>query len=363
MTNNIYELLTRGEYPENTTHVRIRNRDHHPFSSWDQMPTLSYALSNTAMALSATVSSFASAVLTLGLFVPIGFVKSFVNLFTRKNSRRIAIQERERVVVVTGGSSGHGGALVLEHAEPGTFLHIFGRNKERLDAIRQEVVRRGAKAETHSIDFLTEEGRQQLKQTIIDIDRRHEGIDLIICAAAVTGHLDEIEKGEGWGDEMANRIIDVNLKGVINSAMVAYELMTKRKRGQICIFASIAGWFTVPSLALYGSTKGYLKLFGINLRAMGIPYNVKVTTIFPGLVHSKMTETMIPHSTLPRRFFVHPGKAAKIIRNGLEENRSVVTYPLVESLPQFAIQGVNPLCEELGLWLGQGSGIATNIAS
>ena len=102
MTSNIYELLTRGEYPENPTHVRIKNRDHYPFGSWDQMPTLSYALSNTALALSATVSSFASAVLTLGVFVPIGFVKSFLGLFSRKN-RRIAIEGRERVVVVTGG--------------------------------------------------------------------------------------------------------------------------------------------------------------------------------------------------------------------------------------------------------------------
>lgn len=104
---------------------------------------------------------------------------------------------------------------------------------ERLEAVREEAVRRGAKAEIYSIDFLTEEGRKTLKQTIIDIDRRHEGIDLIICAAAVTGHLDEIENGEGWSDEMANRIIDVNLKGVINSAMVAYELMIRRKRGQV----------------------------------------------------------------------------------------------------------------------------------
>lgn len=102
MTNTIYETLTRGEYPENPTHVRIRNSEHYPFGSWDQLPTLSYALSNTALALSATVSSLASAVLTLGLFVPLGFVKSFVGLFTRKN-RRIAIEGRERVVVVTGG--------------------------------------------------------------------------------------------------------------------------------------------------------------------------------------------------------------------------------------------------------------------
>ncbi|KAJ3046019.1 hypothetical protein HDV00_003767 [Rhizophlyctis rosea] len=359
---DIFKTLTTGEYPHNPTHWKIRNRNHFPFSSWDRLPTLSFAVSNTALALSATVSSLASAVLTLTVFVPIGLVRSVVDLFTRRKNA-IQLNGRERVVVITGASSGMGGALALEYSAPGTHLYIIGRNKERLDIIRQQGVDHGAKVDTLSIDFLTDAGRSELKAQITEIDRKHNGIDLIICAAAVTGHLDEIEGGEGWGDEMANRIIDVNLKAVMNSALVAWELMAKRKRGQICIFSSIAGWFTVPSLALYGSSKAFLKLFGMNLRSMSIPYNINVTTVFPGLVHSKMTETMMPHSTFPRWAFVHPLKAAQIIKSGLEENRSIVTFPLSESLPQFALQGVNPLCEELGLWFGQGSDVATDFAS
>ena len=93
---------------------------------------------------------------------------------------------------------------------------------------------------------------------------------------------DERDKSfDGW-----QKIIDVNLMGVIYGTLAAYSLMTEQGSGHIVNTASIAGFLPAPVEVAYGTTKHAVARLSTSLRAEGAALGVKVSAICPGVMNT-----------------------------------------------------------------------------
>jgi len=99
--------------------------------------------------------------------------------------------------------------------------------------------------------------------------------------------------------------------------------MIARGRGQIALMSSLAGWRGWPGAPAYCASKAAVKIYGESLRGALSGTGVKVSVICPGFVESQMTAV----NDFPMPFLVSAEKAARIIRRGLEKDRSRISFP------------------------------------
>lgn len=217
-------------------------------------------------------------------------------------------------IVITGASSGIGAALALEYAAAGVVLGLVARNAERLAEVRAACEAKGATVLTASIDVAS---REAMHDWLIAFDDKHP-IDLLVANAGISG-------GSGGGDEpdATYRLFATNVDGVLNSVLPVSPLMAARRRGQIALVSSLAGIRGLPSAPAYAATKNAVRAYGEGLRGKLGKQGVKVNVVCPGYVKTPLTDV----NTFPMPFIMPADKAAKIIRNGLERNRSRIVFP------------------------------------
>lgn len=218
-------------------------------------------------------------------------------------------------IVITGATSGIGAALAIEYADAGVFLALTGRNPERLAAVAAECRQAGAEVSARPLDVLDRSG---LEDWIAEIDDAHP-IDLIVANAGVSAGTSKA------GDELAKArdIFAVNLDGVLNTVLPAIPKMRARRRGQIAIMSSVAGFRGIPGTAAYCGSKAAVKVWGEGLRGQLWQDDVAVSVICPGYVVSTMTDA----NRFPMPLIMPADKAAKIIRRGLARNKARIVFP------------------------------------
>jgi short-subunit dehydrogenase len=220
-----------------------------------------------------------------------------------------------RHILITGASSGLGAALALEYASPGVCLSLHGRDAERLERTAAQVSRRGAKVSTHVGDVTDAQG---MSAWITERDAALE-LDLVIANAGISASTSRVEEI----DAQAKAIFAVNVTGVFNTIHPALPLMSRRKRGQIAIVASLAGFQGFPGTSAYGASKAAARVYGEGLRAEMAPNNVEINVICPGFVKTPMTD--VNRFKMP--FLMSPARAARLIRKGLDSNRARIAFP------------------------------------
>ena len=125
-------------------------------------------------------------------------------------------------ILITGASSGIGAALANEYAEPGIVLHLSGRNKGRLEAIKTDCETRGATAHIYTIDVTDE-------VSMSDWVLSCHPLDLVIANAGVSSSLSNLDN---ISDHTKN-IFDINVVGVFNTIHPAIKCMKPSGQGQI----------------------------------------------------------------------------------------------------------------------------------
>jgi NADP-dependent 3-hydroxy acid dehydrogenase YdfG len=220
-----------------------------------------------------------------------------------------------RSILITGASSGIGEALALAYATGDTTLHLGGRDPERLEAVAAACRTRGAKVRSAALDIAD---RQAAESWVTSADDAAP-LDLVIANAGISG-------GSGSGVERVEtmrRIMDVNVTGVLNSISIPLQRMASRQQGQIALMSSIAGYRGLPSAPAYSASKAAVRALGSGLRRVYASRNVRINTICPGFVVSRITDT----NDFRMPFLMPAEKAAGIIRRGLEADRAVIAFP------------------------------------
>jgi short-subunit dehydrogenase len=220
-----------------------------------------------------------------------------------------------RSIVITGASSGIGESLALAYAAPEVDLALTGRDEARLAAIAERCRAAGARVTADRIDAAD---RGSMAAWLARIDNAAP-IDLMVANAGVASGTPEGREDP----ELARRTFDVNLSGVLNSVQPLIEPMIARGRGQIAIMSSLAAFRGFAGSAAYCASKAAVRVWGEGMRSELAALGVEVSVICPGFVVSRMTAVNKFH--MP--FLMETGRAAAIIKHGLERNKSRIAFP------------------------------------
>lgn len=218
-------------------------------------------------------------------------------------------------ILITGASSGIGAALALEYAAPGVRLALCGRDAGRLEAVAAACRDKGAAVAAR---VLSVTDAAAVAAWVAEADAAAP-LDLVIANAGISA-------GTGGGGESADQtraIFAVNVDGVLNTVLPALAPMRARRRGQVAIIASVAGFRGLGSAPAYCASKAAVKAWGEGLRGWLAGDGVKVSVVLPGFVESRMTQA----NRFPMPFLMPAGKAARIIRRGLDRNRGRIAFP------------------------------------
>ncbi|SMF83377.1 Short-chain dehydrogenase [Tistlia consotensis] len=221
-----------------------------------------------------------------------------------------------RHVLITGASSGLGAALARAYAAPGLRLSLGGRDAGRLEAVAADCRAAGAEADAAAVDVTDREG---LHAWIAEADAA-QPLDLVIANAGISAGTGR----EGFESAaQTRRILATNVEGLVETVLPAIERMKARRRGQLALMASLAGYRGFPGAPAYCASKAFVKVWGEALRGHLRPEGIAVSTICPGYVATPMTEV----NSFPMPFLMSPERAARIIRRGLARDRARIAFP------------------------------------
>jgi short-subunit dehydrogenase len=220
------------------------------------------------------------------------------------------------VILITGASSGIGAALARLYATRGVKLLLTGRDAQRLAAVEQDCRARGAAVKTSAIPVT--DGPALRQQLLAWYDQ--EPIDLVIANAGISGgglirHADH----QSRFDEVMN----TNINGTLNTILPLIGRMQQRRRGQIALMSSLAGYRGLPNAAAYSASKVAVRALAEGLRPVLARDGIGVSIIHPGFIKTPLTA--VNHFWMP--FLMSPEKAAEKIRAGLEADRGQIAFP------------------------------------
>ncbi len=220
-------------------------------------------------------------------------------------------------IVITGASSGIGEAIALDYARPGAALALTGRDSERLETVASACRAKGATVFAETID-VTE--RERFADWLKAFDDAHP-VDLILANAGIS-----VDKDNSSIDDFAviRRTFDVNVFGVLNTVEPLLDRMIARRRGQIAVVSSLAGFIGLPYSASYNASKAAVRVWGESLRYVLKKHGIGVSVICPGFVVSRMTA----NAPFPMPFLMSSARASAIIRRGLANDRARIAFPI-----------------------------------
>jgi NADP-dependent 3-hydroxy acid dehydrogenase YdfG len=188
-----------------------------------------------------------------------------------------------KVVVITGASSGLGEATARHLASLGAKLVLGARRLDRLEALAKELNLPGdAAVQTDVTD------REQVTRLVDGAVAAHGRIDVIVNNAGLMPHSPlERGKADDW-----DRMIDVNLKGVLYGIAAALPVFRRQGRGHLVTTVSTAGLKIVPTQAVYAATKNAVRTLLEGLRQESTDGVLRTTTVSPGFVRTELADSI-----------------------------------------------------------------------
>jgi NADP-dependent 3-hydroxy acid dehydrogenase YdfG len=189
-----------------------------------------------------------------------------------------------KVVAITGASSGIGEATARLLAASGAKVVLGARRTDRLEAIASDIKRSKGEAEVQALDVTK---RDDLSSFVKLAQDRFGRLDVLISNAGLmpVSPLDDLKVDE-W-----DRMIDVNIKGVLYGIAAALPVFRKQGVGHFINVSSVAGHRVSPNGAVYAGTKSAVRMISEGLRQEAGD-KIRVTIISPGSVESELAETI-----------------------------------------------------------------------
>jgi len=189
-----------------------------------------------------------------------------------------------KVIIITGASSGIGEATAKLLAKNGARVVLGARRTDRLKAIAKDIRAEGGTVEYQALDVTQ---RSQLEAFVQFAQSKFDRVDVLINNAGIMplSALEQL-KVEEW-----DKMIDVNIKGVLYGIAAALPVMKAQKSGQIINLSSIGGHAVSPTAAVYCATKFAVGAISEGLR-QEVGGDIRVTVISPGVTESELAESI-----------------------------------------------------------------------
>ena len=226
---------------------------------------------------------------------------------------------QNKVILITGASSGIGETTARVLASKGARVVLGARRTERLEKLVKEIRDARGTAHFRALDVAKLEDVQAFADFAVET---HGRIDVVVNNAGVMplSKLEELKIDE-W-----NRMIDVNIRGVLHGIAAGLPIMKKQGQGQFVNLSSIGGHTVYPTSAVYSATKFAVIAISEGLRQEND--NIRVTVISPGVTESELADSISDEGARDamkefRRIAIPPEAVAGAIAFAIEQPEGV----------------------------------------
>jgi NAD(P)-dependent dehydrogenase (short-subunit alcohol dehydrogenase family) len=241
-------------------------------------------------------------------------------------------QFKDKVAIVTGGGMGLGQALCEEMASRGAIVVVADVNEEAAHRVANSLADKGLRASAMLTDVSSEADVSRMIDATVT---RFGRLDYVFNNAAIVIGGD----ARDLSPEQWDRVLAVNLHGVIYGTIDAYNVMVRQGYGHIVNISSASGLIPQPGNAPYCTCKHGIIGLSLSLRFEGADLGVKVSAVCPGDMKTSIYENMIVMNasrdevvaTSRRSHFLIPQisaqHAARAILRGVARNRALIVFP------------------------------------
>ena len=223
---------------------------------------------------------------------------------------------RDKVVMITGASSGIGRGLALELARRGAKVGLIARRADLLNELAGEIEAAGSKALALPADV---EDASSMKAAAEKLEAELGPVDILIANAGIgaTRHAAEIDAAE------IAKVMNVNVIGAANSVAAVMPSMVARRSGHLVAISSLAGYRGLPKSAAYCGSKAAVSAFFESLRLDLASLGIAVTIIHPGFIKTPLTSGR--NAQMP--FLLELDDAVNRMANAIEKRKKRFSFP------------------------------------
>ena len=224
---------------------------------------------------------------------------------------------KDKVVLLTGASSGIGEALAIEMSKRGAILGLLARREEKLNAIAKVIEDTGGKSRCFPCD-VTE--KEKVFAAAESLRKEFGKIDIMIANAGIGGNNDETRRLE---PDAVAKVININLLGAVNSVSAVLPDMLEKGSGQLVAISSLAGIRGLPKSAAYCASKSGMTTFFESVRLDVQNRGVSVTIIQPGFVKTPLTSGR--ENKMP--FILELEDSVPLFLKAIERKKKFASFP------------------------------------
>ncbi|REF73273.1 SDR family oxidoreductase [Paracoccus versutus] len=227
---------------------------------------------------------------------------------------------KDKVVIITGASSGIGEASAKSLAAKGAKVVLGARREDKLQQLTAEIEKAGGKAVYQTLDVT----KQAENDAIVKLAKdTFGGVDVIFLNAGIMPNSPlSALKTDDW-----HEMVDVNIKGVLNGVAAVLPTFIEQKSGHVIATSSVAGLKAYPDGAVYGGTKWFVRDFMEVLRMeSGLEgTNIRTTTIYPAAINTELLNTISNQQTadtmtgLYAKYGISPDRIANIVDFAIDQ--------------------------------------------
>ncbi|HEY0769815.1 MAG TPA: SDR family oxidoreductase [Sphingobacteriaceae bacterium] len=189
-----------------------------------------------------------------------------------------------KVVAISGASSGIGEAIARHLAKRGASVVLGARRTDRLDKIKHEIVADGGSAAIFSLDVTD---LSSFRAFVAFAEKTFGGIDVLVNNAGLM----PLSMVHDYKIDEWNRMIDVNVRGVLHGIASALPLFEKKNEGQFINITSVGDRWVGPTSTIYSATKFAVRAISDGLR-QEVSDKIRVTIVAPGATESELSNSI-----------------------------------------------------------------------
>lgn len=227
---------------------------------------------------------------------------------------------KDKVVIITGASSGIGEATAKLLASKGAKVVLGARRADKLKLIADDIKQHGGQAAYQELDVTRQDDNDRIVQLAQDTFGR---VDVIFLNAGLMPNSPlSALKTDDW-----HQMVDVNVKGVLNGVAAVLPAFLAQKSGHVITTSSVAGLKAYPGGAVYGGTKWFVRDFMEVLRMESAMEgtHIRTATIYPAAIHTELLATISDKASLDQmqgvydQYGISPDRIASVVAFAIDQ--------------------------------------------